>query len=32
MKHVPALYIDDKLLIESLPIIEYLEETRPVVT
>lgn len=28
MKHVPALHIDNNILIESLPIIEYLEETR----
>ena len=29
IKIVPALYIDGILLIESLPIIEYLDETRP---
>ena len=26
---VPALYIDGIVLIESLPIVEYLDETRP---
>lgn len=29
LKRVPALAIDGDLLVESLPIIEYLEETRP---
>jgi glutathione S-transferase len=29
MKYVPALHIDGQVFAESLPIMEYLEETRP---